>query len=506
MSNISQKLTYLNDTKTKLKNVINYAGGNITNDTFRSYPEKLYNEFVDFVTNGTDSLYSSLPKVTGENTELTLNNTANAVLKLDFKGNTSQKNTSGKNKFDKNVVAKIGLGNNDDIILETGKRLKFTRQEAITGAVYVIYALMDLTNYVGKTIRFKTSFEASASNNGKYYIGLCDSDGNNRTVKQTAIQSGQLLSFVVPELSENQTYLCMTLYTNVNGTCNTNDYVDYTDMILTIDNEDMSYEPYTNGPSPNPDYPQQIHVVTGDNDVKIENRNLAQHIDGYINASGVFKVGTTDSFYFPVTQGETYIYNNSGNRDRVAIFNSIPTNNQTCIEKTNTYLAKNKPFVASATGYMVIYANTPTSETVKNDFIAIKGNTIGNYTPHQEQTYRVSLGTLELCKIGDYQDYIYKDSDKWYKKPIILKIASYSGETITTDYISTTGQLTTGATVYYVNPTANPNGIEITDTTLISQLEAIESAMSYENQTNISQTNADLPFVISASAIKKYSE
>lgn len=250
MSNISQKLTYLNDTKTKLKNVINYAGGNITNDTFRSYPEKLYDKFVDFVTNGTDSLYSSLPKVTGERTELTLSNTANGVLKLDFKGNTSQ-------------------------------------------------------------------------------------DGE-----------------------------------------------------------------------PTPENPQDIHVVTGDNDVKIENRNLAQHIDGHINASGVFKVDTTDSFYFPVTQGETYIYNNSGNRDRVAIFNSIPTNNQTCIEKTNTYLAKNKPFVASATGYMVIYANTPTSETVKNDFIVVKGNTIGNYTPHQEQTYRVDFGGKNKFD---------KENTQWYK-------------------------------------------------------------------------------------------
>ena len=79
MGTTSEKLTYLNDTKTKLKNVINYAGANITNDTFRSYPEKLYDKFVDFVTNGTDSLYSSLPKVTGEGTELTLNNTANGV-------------------------------------------------------------------------------------------------------------------------------------------------------------------------------------------------------------------------------------------------------------------------------------------------------------------------------------------------------------------------------------------------------------------------------------------
>jgi len=30
------------------------------------------------------------------------------------------------------------------------------------------------------------------------------------------------------------------------------------------------------------------------------------------------------------------------------------------------------------------------------------------------QTYTLTLGSLELCKIADYQDYIYKDGDDWY--------------------------------------------------------------------------------------------
>ena len=86
-------------------------------------------------------------------------------------------------------------------------------------------------------------------------------------------------------------------------------------------------------------------------------------------------------------------------------------------------------------------------------------------------------------------------------KPIILKIASYNGETITTDYISTTGGLNTDSTIYYVLTTATST--QITDTTLISQLNTLESAMSYDTQTNISQTNDDLPFIISASALMK---
>lgn len=31
-----------------------------------------------------------------------------------------------------------------------------------------------------------------------------------------------------------------------------------------------------------------------------------------------------------------------------------------------------------------------------------------------EQSYTIDLGSIELCKIGDYQDYIYKSDGKWY--------------------------------------------------------------------------------------------
>lgn len=51
----------------------------------------------------------------------------------------------------------------------------------------------------------------------------------------------------------------------------------------------------------------------------------------------------------------------------------------------------------------------------------------------------------------------------------------------------------------------NPINIEITDTILINQLNIIKNAMSYNNQTNISQTNNNLPFIINASALLKNS-
>ena len=38
------------------------------------------------------------------------------------------------------------------------------------------------------------------------------------------------------------------------------------------------------------------------------------------------------------------------------------------------------------------------------------------------QSYPISLGSTELCKLGDYQDYIYKGADGWYVYKAIEKI------------------------------------------------------------------------------------
>lgn len=40
----------------------------------------------------------------------------------------------------------------------------------------------------------------------------------------------------------------------------------------------------------------------------------------------------------------------------------------------------------------------------------------------ESQTYPINLGSIELCKIGTYQDYIYKSGDDWYVHKAIEKI------------------------------------------------------------------------------------
>lgn len=171
----------------------------------------------------------------------------------------------------------------------------------------------------------------------------------------------------------------------------------------------------------------------------------------------------------------------------------------------------------------------------------------------EEATQYVPYLNIELCKIGDYQDKIYKSNDKWLleknTKSLILdgtqnwsrqnaglgylwvfpsdrKTSVYDGYCDTFEVEKTSTTWTTlnycgwsstnnfwirednqiastleewkqwlslhNIKIYYVLET--PNITEITDENLISQLEELVKARSFEDQTNITQLSEQLPF------------
>lgn len=106
------------------------------------------------------------------------------------------------------------------------------------------------------------------------------------------------------------------------------------------------------------------------------------------------------------------------------------------------------------------------------------------------ETYTVDLGSIELAKVQSQKDYIYVDNNVWKLHKVIGKIESYAGETITTDYVSTSGSLTNGDTVYYVLDT--PETTTITDETLTNALNMIYTTIFETGTTAVSITNADV--------------
>ena len=94
----------------------------------------------------------------------------------------------------------------------------------------------------------------------------------------------------------------------------------------------------------------------------------------------------------------------------------------------------------------------------------------------------IPLNDNEIVGIGEYKDELIVDKKgQCYINKKTNKIDSYNGETITTDYMSTTGGLDTGATIYYVLDT--PQLIDLENTVDLKLYKGTNIITNSENAT-----------------------
>ena len=241
MGTTQQKGAYLKDTKQYIAEGINNIGGDIDSETtFREYAEEL------------DTIYSNLPKVTGEGTLVTLTPTNKGKLGIVEKGNSTQESTTGKQLFNKNA-SPASISSSSSTAIDTGVRVTSNTSETGSGVTkFAMFKLIDLTNYVNKVVRLKTNFIASNNTIRPFYtIGYTNEDFTKRKAMSgtgQATVSGTTVYFTVNQTeleTDNKKYLLVVLYTTFGTDVTEGDYVDYNDLIVTVDNSDMSYEDYT---------------------------------------------------------------------------------------------------------------------------------------------------------------------------------------------------------------------------------------------------------------------
>lgn len=275
-----------------------------------------------------------------------------------------------------------------------------------------------------------------------------------------------------------------------------------------------------------------------------------------------------------VQEGKTYTFSvfiKSDSNRQVALYTSGGTSG--ILDSVNKNITTNwerysLTFTANKTGTVKCRVENTTS--IEGNYTYICGyqleenSTATSYVAHQEQNYTITLPTgMELCKIGDYQDYIYGKPNEWYlrkkiKKVILdenygisiitdrqfnvfifqildylkvgeniclsdfflsknnvtgLSIAASTNHTccfrygdnvnafyITNDAFDTVEDFKTWLSnnpvkLYYVLSTSTDT--QITDTTLINQLNDIyNKAKTYQGVTHITQTNSDMPFIL----------
>ena len=319
----------------------------------------------------------------------------------------------GKNYFDNTIVKQRQAQDSviTDTTIPTGKRLTYTSSTTQTTAQFLVYAVMDLTNYVGKTIRFKTNWTASSSNTGRVVIGLCNADGSNRSGKVTINSSGTVGSFVVPTLSGQQTYLLLNLYVNATGTVVQNDYIDFTNIIITIDDSDTTYEEYKGNT-----YEINLgkNLFDGGDTIDTNGILFTKNSDGSYDITGTSTASArcdkyiTDSY---IINGDTYTFWVNQDLPSGVNIQAEAYNNNTWISHIvgGTLNSSNKKRTASAnltgSNRVRFRINVDSGKTINISNLQIqfqKGSEQTSYAPYKTP--------IELCKIGNYQDYIFKNT------------------------------------------------------------------------------------------------
>lgn len=442
MGTTAEKLTYLNTTKQDLKTVINTTGAGLTDSsTFRSYANVLNDKILGAI-NGDVDLFEEYPKVSGNGTVLSLNGVVEGKMSITPQGVSSQESTSGKQLVNFNNLTSVG-----DQVSYTWQNDTLTVSNTSGTYRFVYVDLIDLfNNNQGKILRLDyDSIDFSQSNAPIVNLEIV----NNGTTSYPALigTTGNISIYAIPSDTSGITKARLRFMSNNSGTSQSGTIV-INKPILHFGNVETSYEPYTGGmPAPNPSYPFSVKSVTGNNSLVITNSDNTQtqtyplslgNIELNSSPDGTIRdeiIGTLDNWVKREYIGKVVLNGTESGWD---------------FQFANGWRLSINDIVAG-----VSLDNIP--KLFSNYYSAYSQNSLAN-----SQNYGITIRSSQ-------QQIIIKNVD----------IASLS------DF--KTWLSTHNTTVWYQK--VNYTDIQITDTTLISQLNNIyNNAHSYNGVTNITTT------------------
>lgn len=421
-----------------------YTAGNaitIKNNTINAdiYP-------ADFFING------ATETDTGSN--ITLHNTIPATLKsIELYGDTKQQTYTGKN-----------LLNLPDSTRNSGGIDWTNSNGTSTGSGIATNTSSLCTNNIPFSLPAGT-YTFSIQNTLPYEVQLNMHDGSSWDTVARISSNNSSVTF-----STTKTYTQWRMGV-VGWTVGTSISLVVKQPMLETGSAPTSYEPYVGGAaSPNPDYPQDIHVATGEQTVMVVSKNLVKFTaDNLKQNSG--SVSTTD-----MTFGDNYVdfvTNTNVTSVQYAYYYSpeLKTENtytisfdidkiQNSSNNRFTYSYSEDGTTWSSNYNVDIPLNTGESDSITRSFTGHKyirfgfynctssGASAGTHTifknvqlevgalatdfeSYQSQTRVLDLGTTEVCKLGNYQDYIYKSGDDWYIHKAVGKIVFDGSESWT---------------------------------------------------------------------------
>ena len=505
---------------------------------------------------------------------------------MELYGDTEQQTYSGKNLLNPNVYASgtnlytPTVGTTITNTLSPNVTSSFADQTlSVTtttsgGALYLSPQLAPGTYHISTTIKSGTN------NSARIRANILDSNHivlRNDDYYTIQTDSSRDIGFNIT-LASGETYIAITLVVPTTG----GGALTATNPQLELGSTATSYEKFVGGTaSPNPDYPQDIQVVTGEQTVEVTGKNVASpnstmvyknnanivitplstgiqisHPDNGQNKQAIFSTGINLNPYkgkvirmkstFDVTGAYRLVRMDSDGNNRV--LENYTTTSGTVISLT----VPNDLGVSEYLGFQLQLNSSSALVCNFTDLIITIDNADMSYEPYQSQSYTVDLGSTELCKIGDYQDYIYKSGGDWYmhketlkyvysdssqtayfdssiprvsfNKPtgIVSSNLSYCNQFTFGDSGTTNNKFNFGSTrvfmhsnekmtsssnwkswmgqnpVVFYFPLTTPTDTQITDTGLIADLNALAGAKSYLDVTNFSvaATGTNLPALL----------
>ena len=345
-------------------------------------------------------------ELSGEGEFITLDGTTDcSALDIQLNGNAMQQTYSGKNLF-------------------SGDFSQFDNQGG-TGSTYSYFKLPTNGRY---TLSLKAKNNVSAQS-VQVFLGFSFKGGESgggliwAWTNGSSASAGDIRS--VQNESNGVTLEYVSMY--VNNAATLQWFVNNFEIQLEAGSSATSYEPFVGGtPAPNPDYPQPISVVTGENVVKVVGKNLwgltpfrtgntfynlpvgTQITAGTSSAVTLeqtddgFNVSATTGwngawFLIPVKSGESYRlhYTQAGENARssyytldssLTILSSSPIGTPYTVDRTIT-VPSNGTYIAVTAGIQA--AGTTGSWTQPQLEL---GSTATAYKPYQGQEFEVNLG------------------------------------------------------------------------------------------------------------------
>lgn len=355
---------------------------------------------------------------------------AGALESFKLDGDTFQQTYTGKNLLDPKATPGQILNVTYEVI---GQDLKITDTDTSGNYHYVMYKFSNLTPGQKYTASFQSVTASSGTPTGRVLFATYGTGTNPNSNIGGVEYPDNSYTFTVPG---NATSIGISFYAR-GGSGST---YTYSQIMLEESESATDYEPYVGGiPSPNPDHPQAVQTVTGEQTVTIAGKNYKINLsdneleipDGTLTNNGVKCImgsnsatitrtsadsGTSFIRYqldTPITihSGETFtLY--AGNIDTIGDKTTDGTYMSVRLRRSNNTDDTDTDAVLGNINAKTTI--TATEDVTYTHFVVRTSSSL--YPDNLVITPRLIIGqdnSIELCKLGTYQDYIYKDGDSW---------------------------------------------------------------------------------------------